>query len=1180
MYHLVEELEARQLLSASPLVVDGFDSGLYPVGGQLDGSNPVVMGFDGVWGGSGAASIQPGSLSYPGYGEAGDNRVQLDGSITASRLFSLSPGDPLENYIDGSGDLGDSLNGSALYLSVLMQIDGTSPPASTFSLFNGGTSSSDRVFRINHSTSSPTFQAIAGNNGPTVNLGARNDGTNLFVIRIDFAAGNDTISIWQNPTVGSTEPTPDAQITSYDIAFDRMAFSRFGGTGSAQFDELRMGDDWSAVTDASALNLLAQAPISADGFNSVEYGNGQSIDGVLSYIAGYDGAWSSLGMTTSEAGGLTYPGLGNAGSNHIQLNGTDVVSRLILDGNNTAFADYLDANGDVGGPTDGTTLYLSMLMQVDGASPPISTFSLYNDGVTGDDREFRILYHTANSAFTAIAGPDGTPVELDALNNGTNLFVVRIDFAAGNDTISIWQNPTAGDPEPTPDAQITDYDIAFDRVAFTRFSGTGSTNFDELRFGGNWSSVTDEAALGLLPGPQSIVGMHEAPPSPTGDGMYPAGFFPFIDEFGQYRYTQWDDKIDSLEELIQSASDEAVDLAANPGPADFDDYGGWLNGPQLEATGYFRVQKVDGKWWFVDPDGRLFFSNGITGVSDPDREGGTGVSVKTGVSGRENYFADLPEPGDPDAQFLASETGVVTSGYYQGSYPLAMNFFAANALSKYGPDWETDSQDIAHDRLRSWGFNTIGAWSDEDVYLQQRTPYTMVLFPSNPSLINGSGTFPDYFDPQYLVNAKDRILEEAGKSLNDPYNIGYFFHNELSWTRSLVEDIDVALTTLAALPTQHAKVAFRDQLIAKYGSISALNNQWQTSYTSWTDFLNKRNVTPNLAGANDDLLAFDSLYAETYFSTTLQAVREAAPNHLYMGARFTGGVRVAPAEAAMIYADVVSINRYGPDVSVVPQGLEGDKPMISGEYHYSANDTGLWSDGLKTAADQADRADKFSTYLNSSLNDDRYVGVHWLQYWDYPTAGKINSNNNNSNLGFVSITDTPYTEMVDAARTIGETLYETRAGGFGLIAERTLYVTGTDAGDQISLAVNGSSLDVTRNGTTHGFALADFDAVVVTGGLGADDLTIAGLTTTPVTVRGTETGETVDVVSGNLTLDIEGEGADVSIGSSAIVSLVTGAVLGGLEIDGRVNIVSSSGAGRSDCRGRANTEYRRGARYC
>lgn len=32
-------------------------------------------------------------------------------------------------------------------------------------------------------------------------------------------------------------------------------------------------------------------------------------------------------------------------------------------------------------------------------------------------------------------------------------------------------------------------------------------------------------------------------------------------------------------------------------------YGGWLNGPRLAATNRFRVEKINGRWWAVDPEG-------------------------------------------------------------------------------------------------------------------------------------------------------------------------------------------------------------------------------------------------------------------------------------------------------------------------------------------------------------------------------------------------------------------------------------------------------------------------------------------------------------------------------------------------------------------------------------------------
>jgi hypothetical protein len=79
---------------------------------------------------------------------------------------------------------------------------------------------------------------------------------------------------------------------------------------------------------------------------------------------------------------------------------------------------------------------------------------------------------------------------------------------------------------------------------------------------------------------------------------------------------------------------------------DWDQYGGWAAGPQLAATGRFTTAKHEGKWWLVDPEGRLFWSHGIDCV-------GFGWGT-TQIEGRERWFAELPEEGSPEAQYYSS----------------------------------------------------------------------------------------------------------------------------------------------------------------------------------------------------------------------------------------------------------------------------------------------------------------------------------------------------------------------------------------------------------------------------------------------------------------------------------------------------------------------------------------------
>ncbi|MDA1200398.1 MAG: autotransporter-associated beta strand repeat-containing protein [Planctomycetota bacterium] len=1017
------------MLSSVPLVVDGFADLRYAAGERLTAAAETVSGFAGDWQGTGIVTTEAGSLRYPGLGESGGLRVELANNALVHRQLDLNEASPLAPYVRAGEGIADSSDDKPLYIGFLWRVTGPDRPAAAVSLYLGGTASSDRVFRIFTSSTKPTFQAAVGSSTAAAEpLAPLDDGLHLFVVRIDFSDGVDTIRVWQNPTAGGPEPPSHAQF-SYDLSFDRLALSRFGGEGTVAFDEYRMGSDWASVTNPGSPETVPRGPLVAEGFNQFDYPPAADVNGLAGLTPGFGGTWSTLGTATVVSESLAYPGYGEAGPNRIMLSGTDVVSRPLLPGNNGPLGNFLSPDGRLTGSRDESALFLSFLLQVSGPTAPAATFSLYDGGLTPDRRQLRVVHSVADQDFRLMLGPEATAVvPLGPSSEEPQLFVLRIDFNDGPDTVSIWRNPDLSQGMGLPDAAVDTFDLGFDRVAITRYQGDGIVAFDELRMGTRWADTVLAESLQRLPEPDATIdAMAVGPDAPRADGSYPAGFFPFIDEFGQYRYLTWPEKVGSSQDLVDRVVAETGDLHANPGPADFNVYGGWANGPQLTATGYFRVEKIGNRWWLVDPAGRLFFSHGITGVSDPDRLGGAAAAVKTGITGREHYFADLPLPETPGAEFLRPETSAVNSGAYQGDYPVAMNFFANNARLRYGSDWEVTSQNLAHERLRSWGMNTIGGFSDEDVYLQRRTPYTIVLYPLNASLINGIGTFPDYFDPQYRLNVVDRILQESGKSLGDSWLLGYFVHNELPWTRSSTEDIDVGLVTLGAAATQPAKLALLDLLRARYETVAALNAAWRTDYGSWTDLLERRTVVPDLAFAGRDLRDFDRLYAEQYFDATASALAEAAPSHLYLGARFTNGVRAPVAEASATRVDVLSINRYGTGVDTLPASLAADVPIIVSEFHFSANDTGLLSDGLRTVADQTARAEAYSRYLQTALNSDRVVGVHWLQYWDFPTSGRLNNSNNNSNLGFLTITDTPYAAMVEAARNIGAVIYESRA---------------------------------------------------------------------------------------------------------------------------------------------------------
>ena len=508
----------------------------------------------------------------------------------------------------------------------------------------------------------------------------------------------------------------------------------------------------------------------------------------------------------------------------------------------------------------------------------------------------------------------------------------------------------------------------------------------------------------------------------TKQKVFPAAtFLPFVDRYGQFMHDDWPGKIHDEAELVASRDAEAAwmkDHSSSPIP-DVDQYGGWAGGPQLEATGFFRTEKVKGKWWLVDPEGHLFFSHGVNCVS-------TGAA--TGAGFRENYFSWLPGKDDPVfGEFWSTRDSPEAHGFYKDPAHIPydkFDFAKANAKRKYGADWERQCAERAHGRMRAWGLNTIGNWSNRAICEMRRTPYTAKFNTRGPS-IEGStgwwGKLRDPFAPEFTENARKSAAEEAERSGSDPWCVGWFVDNELSWGN---DDREIGRAVLRSPASQPAKLAARDLLQGKYGSVDKLDAAWGTHYGSWDTFLSATKVPDEkLCGA--DLQAIHRAVVAKYFSTVRDAVKAVAPNRLYMGSRIAWGRNVVYEECSR-YADVVSVNIYGrlPNRDL-PSAAE-DKPMINGEFHFGALDRGMFHTGLVATRDQKERAECYRAFVNACLDHPRFVGTHWFQWMDQALTGR--GDGENYQIGFVTVTDTPYPELVQAARDVAAKMYQRRYG--------------------------------------------------------------------------------------------------------------------------------------------------------
>ncbi|MFW9080312.1 beta-galactosidase [Pseudomonas sp. P2757] len=331
-----------------------------------------------------------------------------------------------------------------------------------------------------------------------------------------------------------------------------------------------------------------------------------------------------------------------------------------------------------------------------------------------------------------------------------------------------------------------------------------------------------------------------------GDAVIKAAYGNLVDAYGQSTRSKWPEKVASDEQLKSAASKERQQLKtwlAERDKSSLDKFGGWSKGPAFKASGFFRTEKRDGRWYLVTPEGHPFYSLGVNTVSPEVNQ--------TYVAGREWMFESLPKPDEPLASHFGEGDNRGGNGVDQGrSYNAGRwyDFYGANLQRLYGEPCKPDSDSKAGvaeaakasvveetavnasepvaasdqpnagvaestktaateqpsaapckatfdeqrwtnhtlDRLQAWGFNTVGNWSADQLGDADRVPYTLPLsiVGDYTSISTGNdwwGAMPDPFDPRFAMATERAVAIAARDHRDDPWLIGYFADNELAW---------------------------------------------------------------------------------------------------------------------------------------------------------------------------------------------------------------------------------------------------------------------------------------------------------------------------------------------------------------------------------------------------------------
>ncbi|MBQ9431173.1 MAG: hypothetical protein IJU44_06430 [Kiritimatiellae bacterium] len=426
------------------------------------------------------------------------------------------------------------------------------------------------------------------------------------------------------------------------------------------------------------------------------------------------------------------------------------------------------------------------------------------------------------------------------------------------------------------------------------------------------------------------------------------------------------------------ASYEAVSIDRIPGftpkpdPSP-DEYGGWLGTNVGNPDGYFRVRKIDGRWWMVDPTGNLFLAKSVASFSP-------GMSARQKAACKEKF-------------------GGVTG-------------WAASEIRF----------------LKSCGFNSLGAWAVSEAFgtpaQQERIPYTVIVSPMakyNRELkqsgreadyfkdVKEGGSsfgFPFVFDPEFEQTA-ERVIAPVAKHASDPWLVGYFIDNEVQFQRSML------WKCLTAWPKDHPnRRAAQKWLDTRKGRVGCT----------------MRDVT------EEDRLDFVAHCIDIYLSTVARILRKYDANHMFLGSRFhlwnTEMRNPACFKVAGKYLDVISINHYNhwqPDQTDMRnwEAWSG-KPFMVTEFYVKGEDSGLPN---TTGAGwlvhtQDERGIFYQNFVNELLKSGVCVGWHWFKYGDNdPENLSADPSNRDSNKGIVTWDFRRYEPLVERMKAINGCTY-------------------------------------------------------------------------------------------------------------------------------------------------------------
>lgn len=432
-------------------------------------------------------------------------------------------------------------------------------------------------------------------------------------------------------------------------------------------------------------------------------------------------------------------------------------------------------------------------------------------------------------------------------------------------------------------------------------------------------------------------------------------------------------------------------MGSTAAAAGLDQYGGYT-GIKGSKTGFFHLEIIDGRHWFVTPDGNAFYP----------------VALSHMLSGESLDACESVYGGDSDAWL---------KGSFEKARAMGFNCALGSATS---PERNLN------------GF--VDVEKAESLFREAKFPYTVgVILLKHPWEFVDGETLPDIFHPDYKKLIEARAEAVCPKYENDPLVMGYYYGFG-AFNRA-----DQWVNHHFALPAGSlGRDALVDLLDRKYaGDADSFNKVYGTNLKSIDELKTGESLTYEKAYERrnypyirkqldeqklEDFEAIISHMCVTLYKIGNEAIRRWDQNHLILGSFIKEWALTADSwKVAAPYVDMLAPQHFNQDISVNAIAKEVGLPIVFSDEYFGFHYPGSTGSGHAGVVSHEARGKIYQANLMRHYKDPMTLGVTYCACM-YDQGGETLKKNNQN--GFYSIQGKPRTELIHSVTKINKAVYE------------------------------------------------------------------------------------------------------------------------------------------------------------